>query len=127
MAVLLAYICLLLFATSASSLNVSPRRSTSVRAGHVAAAAKMGGAEARLARMSSLAKYGEAHQPHTVRRSRSPPRMAHSADELQLAAALVLPLLAYKVAAIAQRQQLQWYLDASIALATASLLVFAAS
>ena len=53
--------------------------------------------------------------------------MVHTTDELQLAAALVLPLLAYKVAAIIQRNQLQWYLDASIALATASLLVYAAS
>ena len=35
--------------------------------------------------------------------------------------------MAYKVAAIIQRNQLQWYLDASIALATASLLVYAAS
>ena len=53
--------------------------------------------------------------------------MVHTTDELQLAAALVLPLLAYKAAAIIQRNQLQWYLDASIALATASLLVYAAS
>ena len=53
--------------------------------------------------------------------------MVHTTDELQLAAAVVLPLLAYKVAAIIQRNQLQWYLDASIALATASLLVYAAS
>ena len=53
--------------------------------------------------------------------------MVHTTDELQLAAALVLPLLAYKVAAIIRRNQLQWYLDASIALATASLLVYAAS
>ena len=53
--------------------------------------------------------------------------MVHTTDELQLAAAVVLPLLAYKVAAIVQRNQLQWYLDASIALATASLLVYAAS
>ena len=53
--------------------------------------------------------------------------MVHTTDELQLAAAVVLPLLAYKVAAIIQRNKLQWYLDASIALATASLLVYAAS
>ena len=53
--------------------------------------------------------------------------MVHTTDELQLAAALVLPLLAYKAAAIIQRNQPQWYLDASIALATASLLVYAAS
>ena len=53
--------------------------------------------------------------------------MVHSADELQLAAALVLPLLTYKVAAIVQRVQLQWYLDASIALATSARLVYAAS
>ena len=45
----------------------------------------------------------------------------------QVAAALVLPLLTYKVAAIVQRVQLQWYLDASIALATSALLVYAAS
>ena len=37
----------------------------------------------------------------------------HSADDLQLAAALVLPLLAYKAAALVQRVQLQWYLDGS--------------
>merc|ERR1712008_386368 len=66
------------------------------------------------------------------RRSMLPSRtrgaaMVHTTDELQLAAAVVLPLLAYKVAAIIQRNQLQWYLDASIALATASLLVCAAS
>ena len=66
------------------------------------------------------------------RRSMLPSRtrvaaMVHTTDELQLAAAVVLPLLAYKVAAIIQRNQLQWYLDASIALATASLLVYAAS
>ena len=53
--------------------------------------------------------------------------MAHSPEELQLAAALVLPLLAYKASAIVQRVQLQWYLDASIALATASLIVYAGS
>ena len=53
--------------------------------------------------------------------------MVHSAEELQFAAAAVFPLLAYKVAAIAFQQQLQWYLDATIALATAALLVYAAS
>ena len=62
-----------------------------------------------------------------LHRARTTPAMVHSADELQLAAALVLPLLTYKVAAIVQRVQLQWYLDASIALATSALLVYAAS
>ena len=72
-------------------------------------------------------------------RARSPPRrrvapcrarpaaMVHGPAELQLGAALVLPLLAYKASAVAQRVQLQWYLDASIALAAASLIVYAAS
>ena len=63
----------------------------------------------------------------TSGRVRTSPAMLHGAEETQAAAALVLPLLAYKAAAIFQRQQLQWYLDASIALATASLLVYAAS
>ena len=53
--------------------------------------------------------------------------MVHTTDELQLAAALVFPLLTYKVAAIVQRNKLQWYLDATIALVTASLLVYATS
>ena len=53
--------------------------------------------------------------------------MVHTTDELQLAAALVFPLLTYKVAAIVQRNKLQWYLDARIALVTASLLVYATS
>lgn len=65
-------------------------------------------------------------RPAHPRRAR-PAVMAHSPEELQLAAALVLPLLAYKASAIVQRVQLQWYLDASIALATASLIVYAGS
>ena len=67
-----------------------------------------------------------ARDPAPASRTRAT-AMVHTTDELQLAAALVLPLLAYKVAAIIRRNQLQWYLDASIALATASLLVYAAS
>lgn len=51
----------------------------------------------------------------------------HSTEEMQTAAALVLPLLAYKASAIVQRVQLQWYLDASIALAAAALIVYASS
>lgn len=42
----------------------------------------------------------------------------------QTAAALLLPLLAYKVAAVVNGQKLQWYLDASIALAVTTFLVF---
>ena len=64
--------------------------------------------------------------PRPPRRAR-PAVMAHTPEELQLAAALVLPLLAYKASAIVQRVQLQWYLDATIALATASLIVYAGS
>ena len=56
-----------------------------------------------------------------------PPTMVHSAEEVQTAAALIFPLLVYKAAAIAQRSQLMWYLDASIALATVSLLVYVAT
>ena len=48
-------------------------------------------------------------------------------QEVQTATALVLPLLAYKASAIVQRVQLQWYLDASIALAAAALIVYASS
>ena len=55
------------------------------------------------------------------------PVMLHSADDVQLASALVLPLLAYKTAAILQRQQLMWYLDASIAVATIALLLYAST
>jgi len=50
--------------------------------------------------------------------------VASKAQSTQRAAALVLPLLAYKAAATLQGVRLQWYLDASIALATAALLVF---
>ena len=61
-------------------------------------------------------------------RSRQPRMMAgHSPADLQLAAALVFPLLAYKASAIVQRVQLQWYLDASIALAAVALVVYASS
>ena len=69
------------------------------------------------------------HAPFRMRRrSRAhPPAMSHSTEELQLAAALVLPLLAYKTSAIVQGVTLQWYLDASIALATAALLINVAS
>ena len=56
-----------------------------------------------------------------------PPAMMHSAEEVQTAAALVFPLLVYKAAALVQRNRLQWYLDASIALATLSLLIYAYS
>ena len=65
--------------------------------------------------------------PRRAMRRARPAVMAHSPEELQLAAALVLPLLAYKASAIVQRVQLQWYLDAAIALATASLIVYAGS
>ena len=53
-------------------------------------------------------------------------RCSAKAQSTQRAAALVLPLLAYKAAATLQGVRLQWYLelDASIALATAALLVF---
>uniref|UniRef100_A0A7S1FQD4 Uncharacterized protein n=1 Tax=Corethron hystrix TaxID=216773 RepID=A0A7S1FQD4_9STRA len=44
------------------------------------------------------------------------PRL-YASTEPETAAALILPLLAYKVAAVANGQKLQWYLDASIALA----------
>ena len=47
------------------------------------------------------------------------------ARNTQLAAALVLPLLAYKAGAVVQRVQLQWYLDATIALAAVALVVYA--
>ena len=47
------------------------------------------------------------------------------ARNTQLAAALVLPLLAYKAGAVIQKVQLQWYLDATIALAAVALLVYA--
>lgn len=64
-------------------------------------------------------------------KTRSPPdvRMmaAHSPEDVQTAAALVLPLLAYKASAIVQRVQLQWYLDATIALTAAALIVYASS
>ena len=62
-----------------------------------------------------------------VRQRARPPAMLHSADDVQLASALVLPLLAYKTAAILQRQQLMWYLDASIAIATIALVLYNAS
>ena len=39
-----------------------------------------------------------------------------------MATALVLPLLAYKIAATVQGNRLMWYLDVSIALATFALL-----
>mmetsp|Transcript_19347 Transcript_19347/g.29137 ORF Transcript_19347/g.29137 Transcript_19347/m.29137 type:complete len:116 (+) Transcript_19347:19-366(+) len=43
-----------------------------------------------------------------------------SSDEVEAAAALILPLLAYKVAASYYGNQLQWYLDAAISLALAA-------
>ena len=46
-------------------------------------------------------------------------------EELQVASALVLPLFAYKVAAMIQGNRLQWYLDATIALCAAALVVVA--
>ena len=66
-----------------------------------------------------------ATRPSTSRTS-AVTMMAHSPEELQLAAALVFPLLVYKAAAVVQRQALQWYLDVAIALATWALLVYAA-
>jgi len=42
--------------------------------------------------------------------------MLISSLDSQTAAALILPLLTYKVAATLRGQRLQWYLDASIAL-----------
>ena len=47
------------------------------------------------------------------------------AEQLQLASALVLPLFAYKLAAMIQGNRLQWYLDATIALCAAALVVMA--
>jgi len=41
----------------------------------------------------------------------------------ETAAALILPLLAYKAAAMINGQRLQWYLDATIALAVTAFLV----
>ena len=78
---------------------------------------------------SSAALLARPHGTRLALAARSPPTpaMSHSAEELQLAAAAVLPLLAYKVAAIVFQQRLQWYLDATIALATAALLAYAAS
>ena len=49
---------------------------------------------------------------------------AHSPEDVQLATALVLPLLAYKIAATVQGNRLMWYLDVSIALATFALLKY---
>ena len=43
----------------------------------------------------------------------------------QLAAALVLPLVAYKAGALVRNWQLQWYLDATILLAVMALTVYA--
>mmetsp|Transcript_17687 Transcript_17687/g.27007 ORF Transcript_17687/g.27007 Transcript_17687/m.27007 type:complete len:116 (+) Transcript_17687:59-406(+) len=42
--------------------------------------------------------------------------------DAETAAALMLPLLAYKVAATINGQKLQWYLDAAIALALATFI-----
>ena len=41
----------------------------------------------------------------------------------QTASLLLLPLLAYKVSAMASGQKLLWYLDAAIAIAVTSFLV----
>jgi hypothetical protein len=47
------------------------------------------------------------------------------AANTQLAAFAVLPLLAYKASALVQGIRLQWYLDASIALAVVALVIYA--
>ena len=58
--------------------------------------------------------------------NRHPPVVAAaSPDQVQLATALVTPLLAYKIAATLQGNRLMWYLDVSIALATFALLKYA--
>ena len=50
---------------------------------------------------------------------------AAKAQNTQLASALLLPLFAYKVGALINGVKLQWYLDATIAFAAVSLVVFA--
>ena len=42
----------------------------------------------------------------------------------ELAAALILPLVAYKAASIAQGNKLLWYLDVSIAVSLAAFVVY---
>ena len=56
---------------------------------------------------------------------RRPSATAAKAQNTQLAAALLLPLFAYKVGAVINGVKLQWYLDATIAFAAVSLVVFA--
>ena len=46
-----------------------------------------------------------------------------SSIDKETAAALILPLLSYKVSAYLRGQRLQWYLDASIALAVVAFLM----
>jgi len=61
------------------------------------------------------------------RRSRArseQPVLVHTDEEVQLAAALVFPLLAYKVSALVQRVPLMRSLDVSIALATVAMLAY---
>ena len=50
---------------------------------------------------------------------------AAKAQNTQVASALLLPLFAYKVGALINGVKLQWYLDATIAFAAVSLVVFA--
>ena len=50
---------------------------------------------------------------------------AAKAQNTQVASALLLPLFAYKVGAVINGVKLQWYLDATIAFAAVSLVVFA--
>mmetsp|Transcript_13310 Transcript_13310/g.15253 ORF Transcript_13310/g.15253 Transcript_13310/m.15253 type:complete len:126 (+) Transcript_13310:104-481(+) len=49
---------------------------------------------------------------------------AISNDDVQLAGALVLPLLAYKISSVFYGQKLQWYLDAVIIFALLNFLYY---
>ena len=74
-------------------------------------------------RVSPIALHGFA--PCTSAARHAAITSAASPEDVQLAAALVTPLLAYKIAATVRGYSLMWTLDVAIALATFALLKFA--
>ena len=112
-----------LLATPAARALTPSRASPALQTSHVPA---VNHANKSIKPTRRVAIAGLLLAPKAVAAAATPPLPTPLAPKKnpELAAALILPLVAYKAASIAQGNKLMWYLDASIAVSLAAFVVY---